>query len=357
MDLDRLSPVPLQAGPHEFLRFSETYKARESVLLVTSDGMLRRRTVEPFLQANRQTAIVRTVGSNPGLDEIEALLEQTRRLNIGSVVAVGGGSVLDTGKILAVLLDKANSNVSLREVLRDGKDFVHTRLGLVCIPTTSGTGAEVTPFATVWDKEKSKKYSFASSSLEPDRIVLDPTLTVTAPYDVTIDCALDACSHAMESLWNRSACPESIALAQQSLRLFVAAFQKVSVDLNDLQARTQMQQASFLAGLSIRITRTALAHSISYPITLHYGVPHGLACSFTLPAIAEAVSAAGLWPETLDRDLIDKVLEVLNGIDLYGRLGKYCTPEQVRALTGEMFTKGRADNFVLPIEEALQTVL
>lgn len=126
------------------------------------------------------------------------------------------------------------------------------------------------------------KRSFACNLLEPDFIYLDPRVTLTAPKELTIFCAMDACSHALESLWNKNMTDISFKYAIESLKLISCNLMPLLNDLNNVCYRAKIQLSSFYSGCAIRITRTAIAHSISYPITLKYNVPHGLACSFTL---------------------------------------------------------------------------
>ena len=111
--------------------------------------------------------------------------------------------------------------------------------------------------------------------------------------------------------------------------------------------RELMQLSSFWAGMAIRITRTAIAHSISYPVTLHLGVPHGLACSFLLPRIAQLVFGRNAWYSKADVSVIERVLEVLSEVDLPGRMGRYGSLEKIREFQNEMMTPGRGDNFVV----------
>lgn len=329
---------------------------RGQILIVTSPGMARRDSFRKLIDLIQARVTTLTIGSNPDLDGVGELLTQARRINPDMIVGLGGGSAMDTAKVLAVLLHPENQALTLAGVLREGRRFAAHRIALACIPTTSGTGAEATPFATVWDNKLVKKRSFASPCLVPDAVLLDPVLTATAPLELTIDCALDACSHAMESLWNKHATHLSVRYASHALERFNQALPALMQDLTDLPARRCMQEASFSAGLAIAITKTAIAHSISYPITLHHGVPHGLACSFTLPKIAQAVNQADAWVAGVPRPTIQETLQVVSSVRLEERINAYCSRDQRLALIEEMFTPGRGDNFVLA-DLAVQDVL
>ncbi len=157
----------------------------------------------------------------------------------------------------------------------------------IAVPTTAGTGSEVTPWATVWQREgdSPKKYSLSSPQLWAELALLDPELTLSQPRRVMRNSALDALSHALDSIWNVNANPISDALAVSGARAILSALPVAWQTPSDLAARETLMEASLQAGLAFSATRTALAHSLSYPLTLSHGLPHGLACSFVLPLV------------------------------------------------------------------------
>jgi alcohol dehydrogenase len=178
----------------------------------------------------------------------------------------------------------------------------------------------------------------------PDVALLVPELTLSLPHDETLYTGLDAVSHALESLWNRNRTSVSEAHAVQALRLAVHALPRVLAVPSDLSARRQMQQASLLAGMAISHTRTAIAHAISYPLTSHFGVPHGLACSFSLPRIIEAY--LGESEVAHIHTLLRQVGDMLSSFGLHERLARYASRDQIAGVKSEMYQPGRADNFV-----------
>src|SRR5262249_49423231 len=165
---------------------------------------------------------------------------------------------------------------------------------LVAVPTTAGTGSEVTPWATLWDRSAGapKKYSLHVEETWPSHAVVDPSLTLSAPESVTRNSALDALSHSLESIWNVNANPVSDTLAVEAARTVIATLPRLLAAPQDRKLRTEMSRASLTAGLAFSNTRTALAHSISYEMTLKHGLPHGLACSFTLPMVWSLAAGA-----------------------------------------------------------------
>jgi alcohol dehydrogenase class IV len=201
------------------------------------------------------------------------------------IIAVGGGSVLDAAKGLSALraLDgdagRLRANVVDGEALPDSLNCVP----IIAVPTTSGTGSEVTRWGTLWGKAK---YSIAHPALYPKAAVLDPRLCVSMPEEVTLCSGLDALSHAMEAVWNRHNTPASDFAAVMAIRTLKNTLKAVMENPTSLELRQQIQVGALYAGYAMGTTQTALSHSISYPFTVEFGLPHGFACSFTLGEVA-----------------------------------------------------------------------
>jgi alcohol dehydrogenase len=347
------TPVALHFGEGLFQRLGEIATGQR-IMLVTSAGFTRRGLTARVsdLLGDRLIGVLDQVESNPGLVELDAEVVVLRAQRPDQLIAIGGGSVLDTAKVLTAIIGAPDGwtlacYFAGEKPLRDWP-----RPSLVAIPTTAGTGSEVTPFATVWDKVASKKLSLAGPALLPTLALLDPELTLDLPEDVSVSTGLDAISQAIESIWSRKSNAVTEAWALQALRLALPTLARIVADPRDIKARRAMMEASLLAGLAISHTRTALAHSMSYPLTAHHGLPHGLACSFTLPAILEFnASAKDFLPAAqalgyasvaaLQAGLVD----LLRGLDIAGRLRRW-VPDlgAMTALVGEMITPGRSDN-------------
>jgi alcohol dehydrogenase class IV len=165
---------------------------------------------------------------------------------------------------------------------------------MVFVPTTAGTGSEVTRWATMWDFETRRKYSLEGYGMYPTHAVIDPTLTLTLPPLYTATTGVDALSHAMEAFWNRNANPISDVYALEAVRRICDALPRVMAEPDSLERRSEMLFASLLAGLAFSNTKTAAAHSLSYPMTLHFGVVHGQASGITLPALLRYNGEASL---------------------------------------------------------------
>lgn len=314
-------------------------------LLVTTAGATRRGLTKKIqeLQLKVQISVCDGITPNPELDHLDQLTVGYRPQHIDGLIALGGGSVMDAAKVLSVTLP-SELEAPLATSLREGKGQAWSKnLPVIAIPTTSGTGAEVTPFATVWDQTENKKYSVTGDLVYPKVAILDPELTLSLPYQETLYTGLDAISHALESIWNVNKTPVSESYATQALELALEAFPIVLKDSLNLLAREKMQQASLLAGLAISQTRTAIAHSISYPLTSHYGVPHGLACSFTLPALIEMYLDQNYGINT--SDLLKRVKLLLESLMMDHLLLKYLNQDMLLELVNEMYHPDRFVNY------------
>ena len=224
---------------------------------------------------------------NPDVDGLDVLYREFwKRPDNGEViVAVGGGSALDTAKALMVGTESGEFD-ALVALLATGKPFVPHRVkSLIALPTTSGTGSEVTGWATVWHRAAGKKYSLHLPETWPEAAVVDPELVLSLPPGPSLAAGLDALSHALESIWNVNANPLSDRHAVHAARAVLETLPRLMKTLEDLELRARMAFAALSAGLAFSNTRTALAHSISYDMTMQHGLPHGIACSFTLPLV------------------------------------------------------------------------
>lgn len=329
------------------------------VALVTTTGATRRGLTARVLSLldRPEVAIVDDVSPNPEPRQLLRQLEAVPK-DVDAVVAVGGGSVLDSGKVLAALAHARRRGVGdlvIAELVRGGTVEEGACLPVVAVPTTAGTGAEVTPFATVWDPDAGQKRSVAGPGLFPTAALVDPEPTLSLPEDVTLSTGLDALSQGLEAWWNRNAGPVTDAFSLRASRLAMATLGPLLRAPEDINLRSRMMEASLLAGLAISGTRTALAHSISYPLTLHFGIPHGIACSYALPSILEynaegdgrarmAALADGLGMDTV-QELAGQLREILRSLQVGERLRALgFDPKHVGTLGPEMITPGRADN-------------
>ncbi len=357
------NPVEIKFGSGAMEELPALLPDVEHILLVTTPGFTRRGLTERVnhMCANKQITVLDDVLPNPDMEYLEEKCSRLKSEGVDIIIALGGGSVLDTAKVLSYLLAHP---ISLREHLEEGRKVPSVNaLPVIAIPTTAGTGSEVTPFATVWDMRNYKKYSFAATSLFPRFALEDPLLTLTLPEDITVCTGLDALSHAMESFWNRNSNPVSRAFAAGAIEIVLKFLPSLVNDLENEEYRSAMLEASLMGGMAISSTRTALAHSMSYPITARYKVPHGLACGFTLsslwelnisadpPYFNEFASRLGFASADEFKQALDKLFETL---EVKERVRNYIGSEaELLTLVPQMFTPGRADNNLSQVSEHL----
>ena len=277
-------------------------RATMPVLLVfgaTSASRPWRRRVTREL-AGLRPDVVEHARRYPTEESVAAVADAVRACGTGIVVAVGGGSVLDAAKV---------ARARLAEERGDGSP------ALVAVPTTPGTGAEVTPFATVWDFERPQKDSVASPEVRPTAAVVDPELTTTMDRREYGSSALDALVQGVEAAWSTRSTAESIALGLTATGLAREAYEAAVEEPGNLGARTAVSLAGLHSGRAIAVSQTTACHAISYPLTLRAGVRHGHACSLPLGAVLAYNARPGdcadpRGPEHV-RDVVRRILRAL----------------------------------------------
>lgn len=234
-----------------------------------------------LIQALNKPVVHSDIEENPSLASCQRAIDAVKNSNADLIIAIGGGSVIDTAKVVRASLYK---NIFDVNKVFDKVPASEKIPLMIAIPATHGTGSEVTMWATVWDKEKKVKKSLAEIVNYPTLALYDVSLVKDLPVKISVATTLDALSHAFEAIWNKNRNPISTQYSIQSINLIYENFS----DLNDsttIHTRGNLLKASMYAGLAFSNTKTAAAHSISYPLTLEYGIPHGIACSITLPSL------------------------------------------------------------------------
>ncbi len=296
------------------------------------------------LLGNALAGVIERTEPNPDVASLAALYEAFwSGSGAGEViVAIGGGSAIDTAKALMIGTRDARF-ASLLALLASGQAFTpHAVKPLIAIPTTAGTGSEVTPWATIWDRAAQRKYSLHLPETWPAAALIDPELTLSLPAAATLAAGLDALSHALESIWNVNANAISDTHAVAAATSVLDVLPQLMQDRRSLALRTRMSRAALQAGLAFSNTKTALAHSISYEMTLRHGLPHGIACSFTLPMVlARAIGTDAAR---------DRVLAQVFGSDLAG------APARLRDFLEGLGVSTRFESYGVAAAEAARMV-
>lgn len=255
----------------------------QRILLIVASPLMETVSllVNQFDDLRIQTSVLEYKISEPTVDYFNELLDFARSFNSDCIVGIGGGSVLDTAKLLAAL---QNNVQSVREVF--GKEILSGReVGLICIPTTSGTGSEVSPNAILLDEDIMEKIGVISPHLIPDSCYVDPVLTIGLPPNVTAETAMDALSHCIEAYTNKNSHPVIDNFALAGIKLITENIESAYKNGNDLDARGALSLGSMYGGLCLGPVNTAAVHALSYGLGGKYHIPHGLANAILLPQV------------------------------------------------------------------------
>lgn len=334
-----------------------------NIVLVMSKSSAQRWNMISFINKLKQKCEdlngtltwINKVSVNPTQEDIIESLYQIGDKKADIIVAFGGGSSIDLAKGISAFYNPNRiNNYSVEEITNIIKNQYYKNktefIDIIAIPSTAGTGSEVTQWATIWDVNNTGKLSIDDTMLKPKVAIIVPELTLSMPTNMTLSTGLDALSHAIESYWSRHTNPIVQDIAFRAVELIVQNLRKVIDSPDDICLREKLCKASVLAGLAFSQTRTTACHSISYPLTMYFGIPHGLAVSITLDAVSKInkgyfkndIELLSLfneygdiksWIEAVSKDIIDI------------RLSTFGVKEKdIPMLVDNAFTGGRMDN-------------
>lgn len=327
------NPVAIDAGEGALARLPERLGDRRAILIAFPEA--RALGLCDRLQAmlgERLMAIETEVYPNPDVSWLAPMYQRLWRddLDADCVIALGGGSVIDCAKAMLTGTPSGTFD-ELLACLADNTAMARPARvrSLIALPTTAGTGSEVTPWATIWDQQGGRKYSLHLPWTWPEAALIDATLMTSLPRGATLASGLDALSHALESLWNVNRNPVSASLAVSAAREILTTLPTLLGQLHRVDLRARLAVAAVQAGVAFSNTKTALAHSLSYGLTLERGVAHGIACSFSLPcvmrmAFGRDVQLDALLLSVFDAGDVDAAVETLSAF--LERLGVSTNP-------------------------------
>jgi alcohol dehydrogenase class IV len=223
------------------------------------------------------------ISGEPTVEVIRQGVAFCRECRCDIVVGIGGGSVLDAAKAIAALAPNSGDPLEYLEVIGKGRPLDNIPLPVIAVPTTAGTGSEVTRNAVLGSPEHRVKASLRSASMLPRVAVIDPEMTVYVPPDVTATTGLDAITQLIEPYVSKRANPMTDGFCLQGLRLAATALPRAFANGRDREARTDMAAASLLGGLALANAGLGVVHGFAAPLGGMYDAPHGALCAGVLP--------------------------------------------------------------------------
>lgn len=228
--------------------------------------------VTKLIDLHAEYQIFAEIVPDPDMEVIQKGLNQLNRFQPDTVVALGGGSAIDTAKAVTYLYAKMHGIVRPR---------------IVVLPTTSGTGSEVTAFAVISDREAGVKYPLVDSAMIPDVVFLDPELTATVPPSITADTGMDVFTHGLEAFVSTRANDFTDAMAEKSIRTVWDYLERCVTNGGDMDARAHMHNASCMAGTAFNVASLGICHSMAHALGAQFHLPHGRCNAVLLPIIIE----------------------------------------------------------------------
>ncbi|NTW95242.1 MAG: phosphonoacetaldehyde reductase [Erysipelotrichaceae bacterium] len=373
-----MKPLTLPTHLHfmDPLRFIETMILKtkgQKCALFLSESAAKRYHFEPMIERLSKTSQltwIKTSYSTPDYHDLASTLRSLKGLEFDVFIAIGGGSCLDLAKSTAAFIDFSKDDVSDEDLLKIIKDKTYlsqtTRPQLIAVPTTAGSGSELTRWAILWDFDHEEKLSIETPHLAFDEAYIVVEFTLSMPLKLTLSTGLDALTQASEAYWAKSTTPSVQVLALQAIRLIVRNLPRVLADPYDYEFRKNMMIGSILGAMAFSNTKTTACHSISYPLTLKFKMDHGLACALTLGDILRHNLSALSNPESVyeafninNPEQVTQWIEKLSEGIVSMRLSDYGVKESdLETLAHLSFTLGRMENNPIDLnEQQVQDIL
>lgn len=274
---------------------TEIKKRKFNKALVVTDAMLVKCGVAEKIETVLKDGgisyeIDDEVKPNPTIANVHTGLDKLKASGADFIIAVGGGSVIDTAKAIAVI---ANNPDNYDVVSLEGVDkSKNPPMPIIAVPTTAGTGSETTMDYVITNTEQKRKMACMDSMVVPVVAILDTDIMASLPLKMTAATAMDALTHAVESYLSKGAFDFSEMLSLKAVSLISANFLKVIKNLNDLEARKALAMAQYMAGMSFTNVGLGIVHSMAHPLSAFYDVPHGVANALILPYVLKFNSVA-----------------------------------------------------------------
>jgi len=287
------APGKIIFGPGGLSQVGEEAKRLGSkVLVVLGRSAMRKsgaldRLTHLLTENNLEYIIYENILSDPTVETVDTGASFARKGSCNLVIALGGGSVLDTGKAISAMVTNEGSVADYQEIEGKGRKFQYKPVPFIAIPTTSGTGSEATINAVITNTELGLKKSTRDPWLIPELALVDPELTLSLPPHITAICGGDALTQCIEAYLGKKSQEITDALALHAIGLIGKSLVKAVKEGKNLEARKDMAMAALLSGLCLSNSGLGGAHALSHPLGVYYKIPHGLSCAVLLPYVME----------------------------------------------------------------------
>lgn len=305
--------------------------------------------------------ITSKVSPNPKTKEINNIYRIFWNKPIDFVIGLGGGSSIDAAKAIAVLLGHNKNNIE--EYLIKDKEPSSLTLPIIAIPTTAGSGSEVTAGAILTDVKRKLKAGIRGKAIIPSLAILDPMLTLSVPYNITKFTGFDVFAHALESFLSKKSNPFSDLLAIKSMKIVINTLLILLKNLDSIELRSKMLFASLIAGINLIDVGTCLPHRLQYPMGAFTDMPHGLGLAIIYPEWLRKIKMAKLRKIEALRDIFkqpinDPIQEIDNFLDKLqindNLKSKYYIPSDMKLLCSKI--KGNLDNDPIYLEGIVEEI-
>ncbi|CUH94600.1 hypothetical protein P22_0666 [Propionispora sp. 2/2-37] len=324
------------AGAGSVRQITDIVTAYEAgkVIIITDQGVWNSGLVDKpkalLEQAGIQVCVINNTPPEPSVDQVQAIFQAAREFKGQMVIGIGGGSSMDTAKIVSLLL---TNDIGLRELVKGKVQIKKRGVPTLMVPTTAGTGSEATPNAIVLVPEEELKVGIVSEKMVADCVILDPEMTVNLPKHITANTGMDALCHAIECYISKKANPFSDTFALKAVSLISRSIRKAYHDGHDLAAREDMLLGAMFGGVSIATSSTTAVHALSYPLGGKYHIPHGLSNAILLPdvmkfnlnvceekfkdiAMAMGIDVAGKTAKKAAEEMIGNLYALVNDLEI-----------------------------------------
>lgn len=285
------------------------------VLFLTGLGVERAAPLLSQLNAQGMETTIHPVDGEPTVESVLAALQRARESASDLIIGMGGGSAIDTGKAVAALLTNGGEPLDYLEVIGHGKPLTLPSASFIAIPTTAGTGSEVTRNAVLGSPEHRMKLSLRSPFMLPRLAIVDPELTYSLPPAVTASTGLDALTQLVEPYVSPDANPVTDAICREGISRAARSLRRAYHDGGDTAAREDMALASLLGGMALANARLGAVHGLASPLGGLLAAPHGAICARLLPLVMDA-NVRGLQARAPDSPALaryDEVARLLTG--------------------------------------------